>query len=474
MRKIILFILCVVYVQLNFGQTASVLYDIGAQIKSQVPTIATDGTIYIGSEDNTNFHAINPDGSLKWKYNQLTDNVYSSASIGRDGTIYVGSKDDNLHAINPIDGSRKWVFPLGGDAIYSSPAIANDGTIYISSDSDNFFAVNPDGTQKWVFTTAGFNIRSTPAIASDGTVYIASDDDKLYALNPDNGSIKANWPYDIGGDVEGGIALDSDGTIILGVDAGTPDGYVYAINPDATLKWQSANVGRVLSSPVIANGNVYFGTKDTNSLYALNTSTGVAAWAAPYKAGDIILSSPVVGDDGKIYFGSFDDKLYCLNSDGTLNFDLELSTGNNVWSSPVITTDGNLIIGSYDGKLYKVTIPSTGLASSNWPMFGKNLQHTSSADKTLGVDDFNSIFEQSLQVFYKNGELNLKVDGFSGNSSIKLFDLLGRDILSKTIKLQENKFNKMSLKNINSGIYILKLKGENNTVIASRKFVISN
>ena len=469
MKKITLFILFVTFVQFSFGQTVNWSYDIGAQIKPQVPAIADDGTIYIGSEDNTNFHAINSDGTLKWAYAGLVDNVYSSASIGSDGTIYVAAKDGFLHAINP-DGTEKWKFTMAGDAILASPAIANDGTIYIGSDGDIMYAVNADGTEKWTFTTTGFNIRSTPAIATDGTVYIASDDDKLYALNPADGT--EIWSYTVGGDVEGGIALAADGTVFLGVDEGTPNGSVFAINPDGTLKWQSVNTGRVLSSPAIANGHVYFGTKDTNKLYALDQATGVEAWS--YTAGDIVLSSPAVGDDGKIYFGSFDDKLYCLNSDGTLNFDLEISAGNNLWSSPAIK-GGSLYIGSYDGKLYSIDIPSIDLASSNWPMFGKNLLHTSNANTNiLGIDEFNSNLGQSLEVFYKNGELNLKIEKFNGIGKVALFDMLGRNVKSQTLKFETNNFEKISLESIKSGIYIINVQTENNLAIGSRKFIINN
>jgi hypothetical protein len=331
------------------------------------------------------------------------------------------------------------------------------------------YAINPDGTEKWTFTTAGFNIRSTPAVAADGTVYIASDDDNVYALNPADGTV--NWSYPVGGDVEGCISIDTDGTIFLGVDEGTPNGSVFAINPNGTLKWQSVNTGRVLSSPAIANGFVYFGTKDTNKLYALNATTGVEAWS--YTAGDIILSSPAVGDDGKIYFGSFDDKLYCLNSDGTLNFDLELSVGNNIWSSPAIK-NGNLFIGSYDGSLYSIDIPSTDLASSNWPMFGKNLQHTSSADVSLGITDFNSKHGQSLKVFYENGELNIKIEEFNGIAKVALFDMLGRNVKSQTLAFGSNNFEKIRLENVKSGIYIVNIQTENNSVIGSIKFIINN
>ncbi len=376
-------------------------FNLGSRIEPQTSVIATDGTIYIGSEDNTNFHAINPDGTLKWMYTGLTDNVYSSASIAKDGTIYVGAKDNFLHAINP-NGTQKWKFDIGGDAIYSTPSIAKDGTVYIGSDADKLFAVNPDGTQKWAFSTAGFNIRSTAAIAPNGTVYIASDDDKLYALNPVDGSTV--WSYTLGGDVEGGITIDTDGTIFVGVDETATTGSVLAVNPNGTLKWKSATTGRVLSSPALNNGFVYFGTKDTNKLFALDASTGTEAWS--YTVGGIINGSPTVGDDGKIYFGSFDDKLYCLNSDGILDFSLKISSFD-LWSSPVIK-NGKLYIGSYDGKLYCINIPSTNAASSNWPMFGKNLAHTSSAQSLSDIPTTPLTFCKGATVASAVGTTSLK------------------------------------------------------------------
>ena len=40
------------------------------------------------------------------------DLIFSSPAIGLDGTIYVGSYDINLYAINP-DGSLKWKYATG-------------------------------------------------------------------------------------------------------------------------------------------------------------------------------------------------------------------------------------------------------------------------------------------------------------------------------------------------------------------------
>ena len=347
-------------------------FDIGNQIKPQSPAIADDGTIYIGSEDNDNFHAINPDGTLKWTYTGITDNVYSSASIGSDGTIYVGAKDNNLHAINP-DGSQKWIFNIGGDAIYATPAIALDGTIYIGSDSDNLYAVNPDGTQKWVFNTAGNNVRSTPAIAQDGTVYITSDDDNLYAINPSNGAV--NWSFPVGGNAQSGIAIDSDGTIIVGVDLGGSSGAVFAVNPDGTEKWSISVTGRIsVCAPAVANETIYVGTKEGENLLALNASNGSQLWSFS-TPGAILNSSPAIDANGVIYFGSWDNHVYAVNPDGSLKY--KFLTGGDVWSSPAIGSDGTIYVGGYDNKLYALEMFSGGLANDVWPMFGKNPKHTS-------------------------------------------------------------------------------------------------
>jgi outer membrane protein assembly factor BamB len=58
-------------------------------------------------------------GTLKWKYK--TDSwVKSSPAIGADGTVYVGSIDHHLYAINP-DGTLKWRYGIGTGV--PSPAI---------------------------------------------------------------------------------------------------------------------------------------------------------------------------------------------------------------------------------------------------------------------------------------------------------------------------------------------------------------
>src|SRR5205085_12660553 len=55
----------------------------------------------------------------------------SSPSVAPDGTIYVGSENRNLYAINPADGSIKWTYTADND-IYTVPAIDAAGNLYFS------------------------------------------------------------------------------------------------------------------------------------------------------------------------------------------------------------------------------------------------------------------------------------------------------------------------------------------------------
>ena len=64
-----------------------------------------------------------------------------------------------------------------------------------------------------------------------------------------------------------------------------------------------------LSSPIVANGLVYFGSGDTN-IYALDAATGALKWK--FKTNGAIHST-VTHHDGVIYFGSFDGNYYALN-----------------------------------------------------------------------------------------------------------------------------------------------------------------
>jgi len=75
-------------------------------------------------------------------------------------------------------------------------------------------------------------------------------------------------------------------------------------------KW-TTKLGGKLTQPVSANGKVYVASSDTNTLYALESSTGKVLWS--YIAGSTIDSSPTIYK-GLLLFGSGDGKVHCLDA----------------------------------------------------------------------------------------------------------------------------------------------------------------
>jgi outer membrane protein assembly factor BamB len=271
---------------------------------------------------NGKFYALSPAGKQVWSYSAGSP-IRSSAALSPDGHIYVGCDDHNIHALN-ADGSRQWVFPTTG-LVRSSPAIGADGTIYCGSGDGKLYAINPDGTQKWNFRTQG-PIYTTPAVGPNETIYVGSLDHAMYALGQ-NGT--KQWAFVTGSGVSSSAIIGPDGSIYFGSD----DMKIYALGPDGTQRWAFATGAGVSATPALASdGTLFIGSLD-HQFYALNTANGSEVW--------------------------------------------QLATTNQIVSSAAITLGSTVCFASTDGYLYQLATTQF-LASSSWPMFRRNVQHTAS------------------------------------------------------------------------------------------------
>jgi outer membrane protein assembly factor BamB len=87
---------------------------------------------------------------------------------------------------------------------------------------------------------------------------------------------------------------------------------------DAEVLWTYQTDFIISSSPAVSHGRVYIGSWD-RSIYCLEMDSGNLVWN--YSASSEITTSPAV-INGKVFIGSQDTYLYCLDaSDGSLLWD---------------------------------------------------------------------------------------------------------------------------------------------------------
>ena len=124
------------------------------------------------------------------------------------------------------------------------------------------------------------------------------------------------------------------------------------------LLWSYATSGAVKSSPAVVNGRVYVGSDDGN-VYCLNASMGTEIWNCTIGSEPAeYLSSPAVDGD-MVYVGSYTGKVYGLRASDGLQV-WNFTTGDRVYSSPA-AVDGRVYIGAYDGNGVYCLDGSTGV-----------------------------------------------------------------------------------------------------------------
>jgi len=187
----------------------------------------------------------------------------------------------------------KWSFPTG-QRIVSSP-VWHEGALLFGSDDGHLYSVDAaSGRQRWMLATDG-PVASTPAVAG-GRVYALSFDGRLYAVNAATGELL--WKFA----TQGERRFEA-----RGLHGSLPRTQTFA-DPFDTY----------LSSPVVAEGRVYFGSSDGH-VYALDAASGALVWK--HRTGDVVHASPALAD-GRVYVGSWDGKLYALDA----------KTGSEVWA----------------------------------------------------------------------------------------------------------------------------------------------
>ncbi len=119
---------------------------------------------------------------------------------------------------------------------------------------------------------------------------------------------------------------------------------------DLDLLWTYEAGGAITSSPVIADGLVYFGSDD-QAMHCASAATGEPVWKF---ATDDLVEAPAIVAEGMVFFGSNDTFFYALDAKtGELRW--KAATLDKILGGANLVRVGDkviVVVGSYDANLY--------------------------------------------------------------------------------------------------------------------------
>lgn len=361
------------------------------------PSIDSDGTVYVagGTQNGTAvIKAYNPDGSEKWSFTDFWNkgNAHQASITGGivgigDANVYMGNtgQTGTIIAIGKADGKRKGYVtdgsagPAGGAR--SGIVISKGGYLHWYGGMYGLFAAKQSGVdsgtngyaKEWrQFTDAlpSASHSSLGCMVVNGkncVIGIVTDNvsTKVYAVNAEDGEVVSLVRInDTASQDQGGVVTTTEGYIVasLNYELGKANGGVIFVDPaTSTVKARYSTQEKVSGSAAVDKaGNVHFFTESgyyyvvkpdyTTGNCELKVKRDMAsiisadsryeeAYAELYQAK--FWSSPVIGDDGKIYIHFTDEETR-----------------------------------AFGGVLCVSFSECEGPADSDWPMIGQNRRHT--------------------------------------------------------------------------------------------------
>jgi outer membrane protein assembly factor BamB len=356
----------------------------------------------------------------------------SASTLSADGRrVYFGegSKLGKVYCIDTSTGNIIWIasgMPEDAGAFMPCAALHHNGrTLYIGSGAwpedtglaDNrFYAINTaTGDLKWIFESQTHpgegesnaenygSFFCDPAVLSDGRIVAATFSGYVYCLKDKNTHVELDWDFELFDqnagrpdgrayhqEIWGSPAIDSDGTIYIGSNAGK----VHAIDPmDGKLKWESQRTGgEIFGTPVIGiHGEIYAGAED-HYLYVYQppkqpTSTPVAPisrlrWGERWpNAGTVLADGEVVfgGEQGNRYIAIklVDGKLVKQWESDAVGHAEEREAKTEPLIDPVTYTI--YVSGGHSGGLYALK-GSQAMANTPWPKVQRDIRNSGRAE----------------------------------------------------------------------------------------------
>ena len=342
-----------------------------------------DGKLFVGTYTYHIFALDGKTGDLVWKARKIGIAAYSA--IYANGRLYHGDGSTRLTCYNASTGDILWDEVQAGREFFSYGEAYAYGRIYAKN------VGVPEGfIGCWDAETGELLWKTAPAYYYLGYLWPCVGDGKVFTMRSDGSTITGREPMPghfvcldaFSGEVLWTLPYQfTNPTLGYGMLFGVYFGTVYCFGPKpwsyfrgdvdnpgvgqsgptdlSSPKWTYETMDAVQSSPAVVDGKVYIGSNDKN-LYCLDAYTGSLVWnfSTEYK----LRSSPAVVD-GKVYIGPDDGYIYCLDAeDGSELWKKDIYAGNvppilievstfQPRSSPIVV-GGGLYVGALDGNVY--------------------------------------------------------------------------------------------------------------------------
>ena len=349
-------------------------------------------------------YCLDPKGKVLWRHSLIkgfvrdgsrvfTDQIaggayYQSKPTAAFGLIYVGTPSRFVYALDAESGAEKWKFELG--AAVSGAPIYDQDKIYIGQQGgeDDFYCLNARSGELiwrqnvgWVWGSANVSDnlvfipsvdgyvncldaksghivwryrteRSTcsePLVIGDH-VFFGGWDHYLYKFDKRSGELI--WKYQLNGGSDSGSPISAEGMIFLPVAGSTfrcldPESKEVIWTPRLEYKMFNVtpayNDGKVFISTL--NGVGLGGIPVAAQVFAIDSRDGGLIWTFNGGGG---LTGPVVGNNGRVYFGStVNSCFFCVDADGNGDGTTDL-----LWSIRMENKTEESVPAIYKGKVY--------------------------------------------------------------------------------------------------------------------------
>ncbi len=286
----------------KFGSQGEKMYDLWDYYLSS--PISDSKTIFWGSSDGNIYALKGENGNLKWKY-QTDDIIHASPVIYND-KIYFGNFNGNFYCLQKENGTLDWQFKTIGATYFPKgeiqrAALVENDAIYFGSRDYNMYALDvKTGRGKWNMKEANGWIIAPP-IEYKGNIYLGtSDAHKFYSMNKTSGLV--NWSFPLSMRVYGSAVANDDKIYF-----GTFDGKIIGLNYlTGKIEWEYQTPKSRKNYSLIYDEKGEF-----NKDFELYGKEYIKSEALIHSLLGSILSSPVIENE-RIYFGSSDGCLYSV------------------------------------------------------------------------------------------------------------------------------------------------------------------